>query len=165
MMDDPFSPTKPFVLANYRIERMVLSPAHWTSYSLAHQLAWTATKFDRANRDKVPRNKHGVYSFLVQPGIAEHTACSYLMYVGKAESQSLRDRFEQYFEHLTETSRRTNISKMLRLWDGFLWFCFAPVADQAKIDDTEQALLNAYLPPYNRRYRGMVAKQMRYLFS
>jgi excinuclease UvrABC nuclease subunit len=87
------------------------------------------------------------------------------MYVGKAEKQSLRARFEQYFEHLTETSRRTNISKMLRLWRNHLWFYYAPVADITKIDGTEQALLNAFLPPFNRRYRGMVAKQLRHLFS
>jgi excinuclease UvrABC nuclease subunit len=164
-MDDPFSPSKPFVLANYRVERMVLSPAHWKTFSLGHRLRWTATKFDRANRANVPNDKNGVYSFLVQPGIAKHTACSYLMYVGKAETQSLRERFDQYFDHLTETSRRTNISKMLRLWQGFLWFCFAPVTDQTLIDGTEQALVNAYLPPYNRRYRGVVAKQLRYLFA
>ena len=150
-LDDPFSPAKPFVLGNYRVERMVLSPDHWKTFSLPHRLSWTATQFDRRNAKEIPNDQRGVYSFLVQPGIAEHTACSYLMYVGKAERQSLRARFEQYFEHLTETSRRTNISKMLRLWRGNLWFCFAPVSDLTKIDITEQALLNAYLPPYNRK--------------
>lgn len=144
---------------------MILSPAHWKTFLLKPRLRWTATKFERANMQKVTNNTRGVYSFLVQPGIAQHTQCSYLMYVGKTEKQSLRERFAQCFGHLTETSRRTNISKMLRLWQDHLWFCFAPVADKRMIDGIEQALLNAFLPPFNRRYRGMVAKQLRHLFS
>jgi excinuclease UvrABC nuclease subunit len=144
---------------------MVLSPSHWDGCPLQHQLQWRSAKFDKANATQVPKDRCGVYSFLVLPGVAQHAACAYLMYVGKAEKQSLRARFEQYFEHLTETSRRTNISKMLRLWRNHLWFYYAPVADITKIDGTEQALLNAFLPPFNRRYRGMVAKQLRHLFS
>ena len=55
---------------------------------------------------------------------------------------------------------------MLRLWDKHLWFYFASVADLTKIDATEQALLkNAYLPPVNDQYKGVVAKQLRYLFT
>jgi len=87
------------------------------------------------------------------------------MYVGKAEDQTLRQRFRQYFGHMLETSRRTNISKMLVLWKHNLWFYFAPVADKSNIDTTEQALLNAFLPPFNHRYKGTVAKQLRFLFS
>ena len=165
-LDDPFSAKKPFVMGNYRVERMVLSPSHWRAFSPPPlKLIWRITKFDPSNVKYVPANQNGVYSFVVDPGIADHPACAYLVYVGKAEDQSLRARFKQYFGHKKETSRRTNISKMLRLWDGYLWFCFAAVADTAKIDSTEQALLNAYLPPFNRSYRGIVAKQLRYLFS
>ncbi|MEI7937861.1 MAG: hypothetical protein WCK27_14325 [Verrucomicrobiota bacterium] len=164
-MDDPFSSTKPFKLGNYRVERLVLSPDHWQNFSPPQQLAWQFTKFSLANATNVTDTENGVYSFVVQPGIADHPACAYLMYVGKAEDQTLRERFKQYFGHMVETSRRTNISKMLLLWKDNLWFYFAPVTDKAKIDDTEQALLNAYLPPFNHRYRGTVAKQLRYLFS
>jgi len=164
-MDDPFSARKPFTLGNYRLTRLVLSPDHWKKFSSPSKLAWEVTKFELSNAKNVPNKKSGVYSFVVKPNIAEHPACAYLMYVGKAEDQSLRARFKQYFPHRTETSRRTNISKMLRLWDSHLWFYFASIADLTKIDATEQALLNAYLPPFNSRYKGTVAKQLRYLFS
>lgn len=165
-MDDPFFPTKlAFDLGLYRIERMILSPKHWATFNMPNTLNWKITKFDSANAGNVPATQFGVYSFVVQPGIAGHSACSYLMYVGKAEDQSLRKRFHQYFAHFKDTSRRTNISKLLRLWQGHIWFCYAPIADQSKIDDAEQALLNAYLPPFNKRYKGVVAKQLRYLFS
>jgi len=106
-MDDPFSPR--FKLADYKVERMVLSPQHW--------------------------------------------------------DQSLQSRFNQYFEHLTDTSRRVNVSKMLRLWNGNLWFCFAPILDINKIKETEEKLINAFLPPVNRKYTGIVSKQIKYLFS
>ena len=165
-MDDPFLPTKSsFSLPNYRVERMILSPEHWAGFNSPNGLQWTIEKFEKNSTKNIPSNQFGVYSFLVQPGIAGHSACSYLMYVGKAENQSLQQRFTQYFGHLNETSRRTNISKLLRLWHGHIWFCYAPVANQSLIDDTEQALINAFLPPFNRRYRGIVAKQLRYLFA
>ncbi len=164
-MDDPFSKRKRFALGDYRLTRLVLSPEHWKKFSSPSKLIWGGTKFKPSNAKNVPDGKSGVYSFVVQPNIAEHPACAYLMYVGKAEKQSLRTRFNQYFRHKTDTSRRTNISKMLRLWDKHLWFYFASVADLTKIDATEQALLNAYLPPVNDQYKGVVAKQLRYLFT
>jgi hypothetical protein len=86
------------------------------------------------------------------------------MYVGKAEDQTLRQRFSQYFRHKTDTSRWPHISKMLLLWENHLWFYFAHVADDTKIDNTEQALLNSYVPPYNRRYRGVVKRQVAHMF-
>lgn len=164
-MDDPFSASKPFTLANYHMNRMVLSPEHWASFPSHHRLGWTLTKFEKSNAANIPADQNGVYSFLVVPGIAAHTGCSYLMYIGKAERQSLRTRFNQYFEHITETSRWVHISKMLRLWQDHLWFCYAPVADSTKIDATEQDLLNAFLPPFNHRYKGVVAKQLKVLFA
>lgn len=144
---------------------MVLSPDHWKKCVPPVKLTWQFTKFDASNAANVPDLEMGVYSFVVQPNVADHPACAYLMYVGKAQDQSLRKRFKQYFKHATETDSRTHISKMLKLWGEHLWFYFAPIANQNIIDDTEQALLNAYLPPYNHRYRGIVAKQVRYLFS
>jgi hypothetical protein len=165
-MDDPFFPSKPaFDLGNFEMKRMVLSPEHWATYNMPHVLTWSLTRFDKANAVNIPKNEHGVYSFVVQPGIAQHSACSYLMYVGKTEKQGLQKRFLQYFGHINETSRRGHISKLLRQWKDYLWFCYAPIADLNLIDGTEQALLNSYLPPYNHSYRGVVGKQLKILFS
>jgi hypothetical protein len=164
-MDDPFAPRKPFTLGNYRVERIVLSPDHWNTYRSKRPLTWGWTKFNKSNAARVPSDRGGVYTFLVQPQIAEHPACSYLMYVGKTEDQSLRKRFRQYFNEQEDSSDRVHITKMLQLWRKHLWFYFAPVNDIRKIDGIEQALMNAFLPPYNHRYRGVVARQLRYLFS
>jgi hypothetical protein len=143
-MDDPFAPKKPFGLKDYRVERMVLSPSHWNKFKLKHVFCWQSTRFDPANAGKIPANKMGVYSFVVRPEIAAHPHCAYLMYVGKAENQSLRKRFKNYFRELKDTSRRVHVSKMLRLWQQHLWFCYAPVANVKNIDAVEDALINAY---------------------
>lgn len=89
-MDDPFSKRKRFALGDYRLTRLVLSPEHWKKFSSPSKLIWGGTKFKPSNAKNVPDGKSGVYSFVVQPNIAEHPACAYLMYVGKAEKQSLR---------------------------------------------------------------------------
>lgn len=160
-MDDPFAPATPHVLADYHLKRMVLSPAHWGKFSLPHKLTWTRIKFSRENAGDVPGDKSGVYSFLVHPGIANHDACGYLMYVGKAEKQSLRARFKQYLK----PGGRRHIAKMLRLWREHMWFYFAAVADGGSINSTEDALVNAYLPPFNHQYRGEVADELQDLFA
>lgn len=165
-MDDPlFAPSNRTSLAEFIPKRMLLSPAHWKSCNLSDSLQWEWTKFARSNSRNVPNDKSGVYSFLVQPGIADHPACSYLMYVGKAEKQSLRQRFNQYFRDEAEDSRRPHIYEMFRLWKGHLWFYFAIVSDDAKIDAVEHALIHAYLPPRNHEYKGSVKRQMQKLFG
>ena len=164
-MDDPFSKTQPFTLPNYNEKRFVLSPEHWQTFPPPVQLAWNFTKFTKSNATNVPNDKKGVYTFVVKPDVANHPACAYLMYVGKAEDQTLRQRFKQYFQHKTDTSRWPHISRMLLLWEDNLWFYFAHIADDTKIDDTEQALPNSYVPPCNRRFRGIVKRQVEYLFA
>lgn len=164
-MDDPFSATTPFTLKNYRVERLVLSPEHWQTFPAPVSLTWRVAKFKQSNARRVPNDKKGVYSFVVKPNIFNHPACACLMYVGKAEDQSLRQRFKQYFAHKVDTTRRPHISKMLLSWPNNLWFYFATVNDSTKIDDTEQALLNAFIPPFNRRYRGIVKRHVGHIFS
>jgi len=160
-MDDPFAPAAPYCLSDYRLHRIVLSPSHWRRFSLEHELRWRKTKFTKANALEVPDDQSGVYSFLVHPGIANHDACGYLMYVGKAERQSLRKRFKQYLK----PSDRTHIGEMMRLWRGHIWFHYATMRDPGQIDGTEQALLSAYLPPFNHSYRGEVSVEIQKLFS
>src|SRR5689334_7568932 len=82
-------------LAEFHIKRMVLSPQHWKEYSVGTKLKWTAVKFTYANAGEIPKLQ-GVYTFLVQPGIADHPLCSYLLYVGETENQDFKKRYQQY---------------------------------------------------------------------
>ena len=158
-MDDPFeSTTLTFTLKDYKMERMILSPRHWSEFTCPVTLAWEPIKFTADHVDNVPDNLSGVYSFIVRPGIADHPQCSYLLYVGKVEDQAFRARYKQYLREKQEgvKARRVHVSRMLQKWDGYLWFCYAPIENGALIGQVEDALLAAYLPSHNRTFPSHV---------
>lgn len=160
-------PAKSYPPESFVLKRMVLSPAHWQMYGLPENLDWKPVQFHRSNLPKVPDDQKGVYTFVIQPGIANHPHCAYLMYVGMVKDQSFRDRFAQYLDEQRagENSRRVHVTELLCKWDGFLWFCFAPMKDQNRIEPMEDALLAAYLPPSNRRFPAKVKRHVAKLFS
>jgi len=168
-MNDIFSISKPAgrSLSDYHLKRMVLSPDHWRNCSLPVTLNWQILQFTEANADHVPNNTKGIYSFLVQPGIAQHPSCSYLLYIGQTERQNFRERFRQYLRdwRAGSASRRVHITDMLEKWEGFLWFAYAPVQRDELIVPIEDALLSSYLPPANKDFPAAVAANLRRLFS
>jgi len=167
-MEDIFSkPRSAYRLGDFRLSRMVLSPTQWQSCKLPVPLLWRAVKFDRANAARIPGHARGVYTFVVKPGIANHPSCSYLLYVGKAERQVLRDRFCQYFaeKEKGEESRRPHVTEMLLKWQGFLWFYYAEISNSTRIKAVEEQLLAAYLPPSNRTFPSRVRRAVARLFA
>ena len=52
-------------------------------------------QFNDSSTPLVPDNLIGVYSFVVEPGIANHDL-GYLLYIGKTDKQDFRARFKQY---------------------------------------------------------------------
>jgi hypothetical protein len=109
----------------------------------------------------------GVYTFLVQPGIANHPCCSYLLYVGETKNQDFRRRYQQYLreKQAGDESVRPHVTDMLQKWDGFLWFYYATIARADLIEDVENALLTAYLPPTNKEFPAKVGRALRRLFA
>jgi hypothetical protein len=102
-------------LSYFRERNFVLSPRHWGQCTIPISLSWTIVRFHPAEIPNVPSALSGVYSFVLQPGIANHPACSYLLYIGKAENQSFRDRFRQYLREKNEQHpRRIHVVEMLR---------------------------------------------------
>ena len=69
----------------------ILWPRQWKTYVDTHN--WKSFRLDKTEKNHIPK-RAGVYSLLVQPGIANHPACSYLMYIGK--TTSLYRRFMDY---------------------------------------------------------------------
>ena len=153
-------------LAEFHIKRMVLSPHHWRTCALSTDLHWKAVKFTYANANDIPKTC-GVYTFLVQPGIANHPYCSYLLYVGETADQDFKKRYRQYLRESRagDKSTRPHVTDMLEKWDGFLWFCFAPINNIELIEGVEDALLAAYLPPSNKDFPATVSKALRKLFG
>lgn len=143
-------------LKEYNVGRVILSPNQWKQYKQIVDLSWKCVRFDKKNSKCVPNKQSGVYTFVIKPDIANHPACSYLMYVGKTEKQSLRKRFLQYFREKTSKKGRPKIKAMLTLWSDYIWFCYAPINDKNEISSVEKELINAYLPPMNEEFSGEI---------
>lgn len=142
---------------SHRIE-FVLWPQMWKEYSKAVKRAfqWKIVPFHASQISKVP-NRKGVYTFLIQPGIASHAACSYLLYVGKAEKQTFRERFKQYLYEVSDPKGRPKIVRLAK-HQGYTFFCCAEIVPESLIDRMEKRLINAYLPPYNDTFPAKVRR-------
>lgn len=134
----------------YHTSEFFLWPKLWHDYSNTQPLRWKRVKFTERNRDRLPDDAVGIYSFIVDPAVASHPATKYLLYVGKVQDQSFRQRYRQYLAESTDKKGRPAILKMLRAWQGHLWFYYAPVSQTSVISQLEDDLINAYMPPTNR---------------
>jgi len=154
-------------LADFHVKRMVLSPTHWKKCQLPLTLKWQVVPFSEDKANDLPNDTKGIYSFILQPGIADHPACSYLLYVGQTTRQDFRTRYRQYLRDLKagEESRRPHITEMLEKWHEYLWFCYAPIPKEDMITPVEDALLAAYLPPSNKTFPAEINRSLRKLFA
>lgn len=170
MHDIPFSTGRVTLgrhaLERFHLQRMILSPVQWATCSLPIKLKWKHVKFSPENSRHVPNATGGVYTFVVKPDIAEHPACSYLLYVGKAD-KSFRERYYAYIKdkRLGDKSRRPHVEEMLNKWDGHLYFYYAEIERQELIQTIEQILLAAYLPPTNKSFPGEVQRALQRFFG
>jgi hypothetical protein len=144
-------------LKKYQIERMVLSPKFWSECKVPVTLNWTVVKYDKTQRNKLPEKK-GIYTFIVKPGIVGHPECAYLLYVGQTEAQNFKKRFTQYFNEERKPKGREHIKVMARLWRKHLWYCYAPVDNVTLIEEIENKLIKAFVPPFNRKFPGVLGK-------
>jgi len=166
-MIDPLKPgwsIKPDELARFHVTRFVLAVPLWSKFSIAVQLKWQAVTFTASNAAHVPKDSRGVYCFVVQPAIANHPACSYLMYVGMVQKQGLRDRYRQYLRDEkkdVQLSKRSHITEMLQTWKDRLHFYYAELPSTVDVEQIEDALLEAYLPPFNRDFPATVANAVK----
>ena len=135
-----------------RSVKFVLMPEAWNGFvDNLFPCSWQITKLDENGKND-PRlaGRAGIYTLLVQPGIAAHSACSYLMYVG--QTKNLRKRFYNYLVTEKRTRKRPNVFRLLNVYEGYIWFCFTEV-DSDRLDEYENALMNAYIPPVNAESR------------
>jgi len=149
-------------LRGFEVRRVILSTKQWAALALPVTLRWTVKHFASSKPTLIPSNKTGVYSFVVQPGIADHPNCAYLLYVGKAAGATgFRARYYKYrAEKGKQDSVRPLVNRMINKWYEHLWFCFAEVADPL-VKEVEDKLLLAYLPPINTEFPGEASAGMR----
>jgi len=165
MLDSDFIKSHVFDRSNpkmgdFHLKRMILYPPLWLDFSLPAgvTLNWQVIRFGGDSTDHVFNTYGGVYSFIVQPNIASHPLCSYLLYVGRTK-RSFRERYLEYLRDLNKDSqntRRPHVTVMLQKWESYLWFCYARVDGEDAIKQTETALITAYLPPTNKDLPGVL---------
>lgn len=129
-----------------------LWPLRWATYSETHE--WQLSRLADSELGNIP-DAPGIYTLLALPGIANHPVCSYLMYVG--QTISLRRRFREYLSKERKESGRPKLFRFLNIYPDQVWFCFTSV-DAALLDNVENGLKNAYIPPLNDAYSGELSK-------
>ncbi len=151
-------------IQRYRVDRFILCPIHWNNYPNQVQLTWNKFKFTQQNAKKIPNNQSGVYSFVADAEIANHPACSYLLYVGMTK-QNFRQRYRSYLKESNKPKPRIHILKMIDNWSEHLWFYYAQISQTDLISSIEDDLITAFTPPYNREYPATIRSQISLVFS
>jgi hypothetical protein len=152
-------------LRRFRVDRFILSPKHWSGFSCQVTLKWHRVRFSESSAADVPNDKRGVYTFVAVPGIADHPACHYLLYVGMVYDSDFRTRFRSYLQEGRKSKPRDHIRLMIERWPDHLWFYYAELANGSIIKKLEGDLITAYLPPHNRSWPTAIRTPMNLVFT
>ena len=128
-----------------------LWPRLWQQYAenSGYIFNWEERKFLASEANNVPEGP-GLYTFVIQPSIANHPANSYLMYVGKTK-RTLRQRFKEYLREMQRESGRPKIVRLLNKYADNTVFCYSSVQESAAtLSQMEKALMGALIPPCNK---------------
>ncbi len=141
---------------------VIMSPNLWARFTTPslHVWNWNWVPFQRDFAKCVPHDKHGVYTFTIAPGVAEHPLLYLVSYVGKADNMTLKARFLTYFSE-KRSVKRSQIGYFLRKYDGFIMFSFCPVKETEIISEIEDSLISALMPYLNRSWPGEVSDKRR----
>jgi len=155
------------------IRKFLLFPTFWNDPDklILHDLRWKKIKFADDNESFVPTKK-GVYCFVVVPPIDNKLFITrYLMYVGKASSTTLRSRYKNYINEMNnigigEQKPRIKVQEMLNDYYNHIFFFYAELTNTADIVDTENKLLNSFMPYVNTAIPELViSEEYRHIYS
>lgn len=145
--------------------RFILFPEKWVAYpGRVAVLKWQRVKFDANIRRRLPADKHGIYSFILEPAVAAHSAVGYMLYIGKADKLSLRDRCSKYLYEAHDPKGRVLVQEMLERWPQNLWLHFTTLEDTGCISQLESDLLEAFIPPFNHEFPATIRRQVDAIF-
>ena len=133
----------------------VLAPVLWQTCNVPVELQWQSIRFGQDHRNEVPNDSFGIYAFMLVPDFNGPPSSAYLLYIGKT-SRPFRTRYGEYLNDETEDLAARPIDRALDRWSGYVWFHYAPMGDRDLLDETEESLLNACIPPFNVRFTGVV---------
>ena len=99
----------------------------------------------------LPKDYGGIYVFFIQ-GSSLPFCERYLAYIGRAqctESESLRSRVKSYLPESEKLNGRTRIVRLFKYWKEHLYIRYYKSRDNEFIKQSESALIQAILPPFN----------------
>jgi len=127
-----------------------LWPALWQKFNHARRFSWRRKLFSKSSINEIPK-KSGVYTFVIEPHLADHPSCAFLIYVG--QTKNLRERFKQYLA--VQEGRRRHSPRVeygLSQHSGYKYlFFYYSFHDKDLLEEYEQALLAGFIPPWNDR--------------
>lgn len=129
---------------------------------------WTKIKYLNASADafeidieNIPDNHGGLYLFYVKckviSGITE-----YPLYIGRAQktqTQNLRKRVKEYFQHYSKDNERPRVTRMFKYWAKDLYLAYIIIDENDEIMDLEKQLINSLLLPMNTEIPDAEIKQ------
>jgi excinuclease UvrABC nuclease subunit len=136
--------------------RIHLWPWQWKAYKASANLQWTWVPFEESATGSVPEGP-GVYAFLIEPRLATNLPAAYPMYVGKTD-RSLRQRFSEYHLEAQNPNKRLHIIMLIQRYQEFLYFYCAPLDPPVSPEAVESELIDAIVPPVNRRFSAKVSR-------
>ena len=100
----------------------------------------------------IPNSCGGIYLFCIKPNIIPSVHL-YLGYIGRAKKTQYQNLRKRVSEYAAETGRQ-KIYLMKHYWGQYLYVRYLPLPDQSNqvIDELEEALIKAALPPFNDVY-------------
>lgn len=150
----------------YRVDRFILHATRWADYiTSGPKLTWNRIRFTKDEVKKLKDDKMGLYSFVAEPQIAGHSAIRYLLYVGKADGESIKKRVTSYFYQSQIAKPRIHVSEMLEKFTSHLYLYYAVVDNVTTITQVENKLLETFLPPFNRNFPATVRNLVKATFS
>jgi hypothetical protein len=129
----------------------VLRPNAWAAHQDHWGLRWSKRRrWNPRSNVRIPRSP-GLYAFSLIPDASGVPPSEYVLYVGKAETQTLAERYRQYVREAAGSGTRIHIYNMFKRWGDQLWYrcALVPAAD---VDDAERSVRAALEPPMNRDF-------------
>src|SRR5262245_37662718 len=89
------------------IQRAIYWKKRWQEFVSPAFIAWNwvSVPFSNASANAVPNKQHGLFSFVLCPNIAAHPKNHVVLYVGKADKTTLRQRFRHYLQEMKKVKR------------------------------------------------------------
>ncbi len=136
--------------AKAHVYDFTLWPKLWERFDNRLQYSWTKNRFAKSVIDDIPE-KAGVYTFVIEPNIANHPSCAFLVYTGQA--RDLRARFRQYIGVQEGRRRHSPIVEQglsQHANRNYLFFYYSFHKKKA-LKKVEQALIDGFVPPWNAK--------------